>query len=139
MNKTVSERVLLVEDDEQLGRQIVGHLAGDGFEVDWLRDGDDAMLADPQSYGLIVLDLMLPGAYGLDVLKRVRGDSDVPVLILHGRRDEVVPVAHAHKLDDAAVDSALHLYDAGHNDGLDTAPGYWQNIRMFLEASDVLP
>jgi len=84
---SVSERVLLVEDDESLGRQIVGHLEGDGFTVDWIKDGDTALAADPAPYSLVILDLMLPGAYGLDVLKRLREDHDVPVLILSARNE----------------------------------------------------
>ena len=84
---SVSERVLLVEDDESLGRQIVGHLEGDGFLVDWIKDGDTALAADPSPYSLVILDLMLPGAYGLDVLKRLREGHDVPVLILSARNE----------------------------------------------------
>ncbi len=81
----MSERILVVEDDEQLGAQIVERLRSDGYEVEWLRDGSDAARTDPGSYALILLDLMLPGTYGLDVLKRVRKESDVPVLILTAR------------------------------------------------------
>src|SRR5436190_16522981 len=81
----MAERILVVEDDEQLGAQIVERLRGEGFEPTWLRDGDEAARADPSRFVLIVLDLMLPGMYGLDVLKRVRKTSDVPVLILTAR------------------------------------------------------
>lgn len=83
----MTERILLVEDDEALGRQVVGHLEGAGFRVRWLRDGDAALRVAPEDFDLAVLDLMLPGAYGLDVLKRLRADSDLPVLILSARRD----------------------------------------------------
>ncbi len=80
-------RILLVEDDERLGAQIAGHLKAAGFEPTWVKDGDTAMGTAPEPFALIVLDLMLPGAYGLDVLKRVRTRSDVPVLILSARND----------------------------------------------------
>jgi len=83
----VTDRILLVEDDEALGRQVVGHLESAGFAVRWLRDGDEAAREDPAPYALAILDLMLPGAYGLDVLKRLRADSDLPVLILSARHD----------------------------------------------------
>jgi len=83
----VEDKILLVEDDAELGRQVQGHLEEAGYAVDWLRDGDDAMLVDPAPYGLVVLDLMLPGAYGLDVLKHLRERHDVPVLVLSARNE----------------------------------------------------
>ena len=76
---------IVVEDDEQLGGQIVSSLEGEGFEVTWLKDGDAAKKADPASFALVLLDLMLPGTYGLDVLKKIRAVDDVPVLILTAR------------------------------------------------------
>ncbi len=81
----MAERILVVEDDAQLGQQIVERLRGEGYEVEWSRDGSEAAKIDPAGLALIVLDLMLPGTYGLDVLKRVRKKSDVPVLILTAR------------------------------------------------------
>ena len=83
----VQEKILLVEDDESLGRQMVEYLRESGFTPTWLKNGDDALLESPDDYGLMILDLMLPGAYGLDVLKHFRVDSDVPVLVLSARND----------------------------------------------------
>ena len=84
--------VLVVEDDEALGSQIVEHLTKAGFGVEWIKDGDVAVRVDLTGFDLVVLDLMLPGTYGLDVLKRYRKRSDLPVLILSARdetRDKV--------------------------------------------------
>ena len=78
----MTERILLVEDDEPLGRQVVGHLREAGFETGWLRDGGEALAHEYRPYALVILDLMLPGAHGLDVLKRLRERSDTPVLVL---------------------------------------------------------
>jgi len=84
----VTQRILLVEDDESLGRQIAGNLREAGFEPTWLKDGDAAMREPIRPYALVVLDLMLPGAYGLDVLKQIRGSgSSVPVLVLSARNE----------------------------------------------------
>lgn len=78
----MADRILLIEDDEPLARQVVGHLGEAGFETSWLRDGGEALLHDVRPYALVVLDLMLPRAHGLDVLKRIRARSDTPVLVL---------------------------------------------------------
>ena len=80
-------RILLVEDDVALGRQVVGSLRDAGFDPHWIQDGDDAREIRPDDYRLIVLDLMLPGTYGMDLLKRYRAKSEVPVLILSARDD----------------------------------------------------
>lgn len=83
----IHRKILLVEDDENLGRQIVSYLREANFEPTWIRDGTEALGASPDDYGLLILDLMLPGTYGLDVLKHYRVDSDVPVLVLSARND----------------------------------------------------
>jgi fermentation-respiration switch protein FrsA (DUF1100 family) len=67
------------------------------------------------------------------------GGLDVPVLIMHGSEDHIVPVAHARKLHAAAVRSRLHIYEnAGHNDGLADRPEYWADIEAFLIHSGVI-
>jgi two-component system response regulator MtrA len=78
----MSAKILLVEDDEKLGQQIVERLAHLGFAVEWLRDGASALAAEAHGVVLLVLDLMLPGAHGLVVLERWRQRSDAPVLVL---------------------------------------------------------
>ena len=83
----MSDRILLVEDDAALGQQVVDALSRAGFEMHWIQDGDDARNVEPDDYRLIVLDLMLPGTYGMDLLKRYRKKSEVPVLILSARDD----------------------------------------------------
>lgn len=83
----MADRILVIEDDEKLGAQIVGHLEGAGFEPTWIKDGDEARGADLAAFALVILDLMLPGTYGLDLLKLFRKRSDVPVLILSARQD----------------------------------------------------
>jgi two-component system response regulator QseB len=80
-------RILLIEDDRIIGDGIKAGLAKQGFCVDWFTDGthgrDGGLAAD---YDAVVLDLSLPGADGLDILRswRDRGRS-VPVLILTAR------------------------------------------------------
>jgi two-component system response regulator MtrA len=83
----MSAKILLIEDDRNLGEQIVAHLKCYGFEVAWLQDGLAALDADPKEHDLVVLDLMLPGAHGLDILKIYRETSETPVLVLSARNE----------------------------------------------------
>jgi len=84
----VTPRILLVEDDKTLGDQVRRSLTAAGYDVAWIMRADEAMLAPLEGLSLIVLDLMLPGGHGLDVLKHVRGSREqVPVLILSARTE----------------------------------------------------
>ena len=80
-------RLLLVEDDEQLGRGIRKALMRDGDHVDWLTDGAQALAAiRSDNFELIILDLQLPGKDGIAVLKTMRKESiNTPVLIMTAR------------------------------------------------------
>lgn len=80
-------RLLLVEDDEQLGRGIQKALMRDGDHVDWLTDGAEALAAvRAESFELVILDLQLPGMDGIEVLKTLRRESiDTPILIMTAR------------------------------------------------------
>jgi len=79
--------ILVIEDDEALGRQVVQQLEQAGLSVVWWRKGRRIDESDLSEVALIVLDLMLPGLPGLDILKHVREVSDVPVLVLSARQD----------------------------------------------------
>jgi len=83
----MGERILLIEDDPALGMQIVGHFRRAGLETTWLTDGRRVFDGETFELDLLVLDLMLPGPSGLDVLKRFRDRSDAPALILSARND----------------------------------------------------
>src|SRR5690606_29529613 len=80
-------RVLVIEDDTTLGHALQEFLFEQGYAVDWLADGDQALGAVAgQSYDLLLLDLNLPGQSGLDVLHKLRAaNQQVPVLILTAR------------------------------------------------------
>ncbi len=80
-------RLLLVEDDAELARQLTGALGEAGFAVDAVGDGTDAEFrGQTEDYDAIVLDLGLPGMDGLSVLYRWReANRSVPVLILTAR------------------------------------------------------
>ena len=80
-------RILLVEDDADLSRQLKGALADAGYAVDHAADGEEAwFLGDTEPYDVIVLDLGLPKIDGVSVLERWRREGKAtPVLILTAR------------------------------------------------------
>lgn len=80
-------RVLLIEDEEKVSRLIVQSLMADRFAVDVASDGNSGLeMAGTYDYDLIILDLMLPGLSGTEVLRRIRRINErVPVLILTAR------------------------------------------------------
>lgn len=80
-------RILLVEDDPILGRQVADRLVAEGYAVDTAADGDEAAyLGESEPFDAIVLDLGLPRREGLSVLRGWRESGiDVPVLILTAR------------------------------------------------------
>ena len=77
-------RLLLVEDDEMLGKAVKAGLKQDGYTVDWLTDGESALQAlESDDFDVIVLDLGLPGLSGIEVLQRIRQKKNaIPVMIL---------------------------------------------------------
>jgi two-component system response regulator CpxR len=83
------DRVLLVDDDVQLCKLLAERLATEGYTMETVHDGTRGLeLALSMEYALVVLDLMLPGMGGLDVLRRLRKVSPVPVLILTARGED---------------------------------------------------
>lgn len=80
-------RLLLVEDDRALGEGICDGLRQEGYTLDWLQDGINALHAlRHEPFDLVVLDLGLPRLDGIELLRRVRVDGNaVPVLILTAR------------------------------------------------------
>jgi len=80
--------VLVVEDDEAIADVLRRSLRAEGHEVQSAADGAEALLAAERfSPDLVVLDLGLPRLDGIEVLRRIRNDSDVPVLILTARTE----------------------------------------------------
>ena len=86
------ERVLVVDDEPDIVALVAYHLAKAGYRVSTATSGPDALAAAQSELpSLVVLDLMLPGLSGFDVLEQLRGNAstkDVGVLMLTARRDE---------------------------------------------------
>ncbi len=79
-------RVLLVEDEKDLNRVVRKKLERENYSVDSCLDGNDAIdFIDGADYDVVLLDIMLPGADGFEVLKHLREKSDAPVIFLTAR------------------------------------------------------
>ena len=86
----MSSRILLVEDEPAIAEAVEYALEAEGFAVDALGDGEAALAAArDREYDLLVLDLMLPRLSGLEVCRRLRSESAVPILMLTAKDAEV--------------------------------------------------
>ena len=84
-------RHILVVDDEARIREVVQYaLEREGFRIDSVDDGGRALEAiERGSFDLVILDVMLPGMDGLELCRKVRAKSRVPILFLSARADEI--------------------------------------------------
>lgn len=101
----MTQRILLVEDDELIGTLVEVNLQHHGYEVRWARSGEDAMASlDGHLYDAILLDLMLPGIDGLEVAARLRRKGiGTPVLMMTVRGETTSKV----RALDAGIDDYL--------------------------------
>jgi DNA-binding response OmpR family regulator len=84
------EEVLLIDDDVELCSMLTEYLGKNGFRVKTAHRGDTGLKAAQQRpWSLILLDVMLPGIDGFEVLKRIRAESSVNVLLLTARGEDV--------------------------------------------------
>lgn len=83
-------KLLLVEDDRAIAEGLAVTLESEGFEVQWVNDGAAAVEAfDRARPDLVLLDVMLPGMSGTEVCRTLRARSEVPIIMLTARDDEV--------------------------------------------------
>lgn len=81
-------RILIVEDDARISRYLQLELVHEGYEVETAFDGLSGLdTALTGNFDLIILDLMMPGMSGIEVCRRVRRESDVPIIILTAKDD----------------------------------------------------
>src|SRR6187397_446713 len=87
---TDSSTILLVDDEDAVQKLLAYPLERDGFKVVQARDGEEALARfSEERFDLVVLDLMLPKLDGLEVCKRLRSSSSVPIIMLTARDDEL--------------------------------------------------
>ncbi len=83
-------KLLLVDDDRELSSMLKEFLQREGFSVDTAYDGEEGVQrVAAQDYDLVILDVMMPGVNGIEALGRIRLQSQIPVLMLTARGDDV--------------------------------------------------
>lgn len=97
--------ILCIEDDRFIGEMYVRSLKRAGYEVDWMIDGNDGLVAARNKpYDLILLDIMLPERRGTEILETLRGDKDlIPnsriIVMTNFEQDDESRLAMQHKAD----------------------------------------
>lgn len=87
---SVSARILIVDDDSRLVEMLSGYLRGRGYLADACGDGESGLQTLRRAdYDAVILDVMLPGIDGLEVCRRIRAQSQIPVLMLTARGDDM--------------------------------------------------
>ena len=92
-------RILIVEDEKKIARFLELELQHEGYEVQTAGDGRTGLsLALSWEPDLMILDLMLPGLSGIEVCRRLRHDSDLPIIMLTAKDDvsDKVTVSYTH-------------------------------------------
>ena len=98
----MADRILIIEDEEKIARFVELELLHEGYEVEKCGDGRAGLeLAEGGGFSLVLLDIMLPGLNGMELLRRLRRSSDIPVIVLTAR-DAVMDKVSG--LDAGAVD-----------------------------------
>lgn len=84
------KRILIVEDDLSIAELQRDYLELAGFQVDIREDGLEGLRAiEENKYDLLILDIMLPGINGLDILKNIQESKDIPVLMVSAKKEEI--------------------------------------------------
>lgn len=83
-------KILIIDDDEELSELVTEYLSVEGFQTESVHDGESGLKAAASgSYDLAILDVMLPKMNGFDVLRNLRQTSNLPVLMLTARGDDM--------------------------------------------------
>jgi len=82
--------ILLVDDDAELSGMLTEYLTGEGVETTTANNGEDGVTAALSGkFDAVILDIMMPGINGVEVLRRIRQTSSIPVIMLTAKGDDV--------------------------------------------------
>ena len=83
------KQLAIIDDDPEILKLLDQYLTKNSFEVDAFTDGESFLREDCSKYSLIILDIGLPGIDGLEVCKRVRQNSNIPIIMLTAASDDL--------------------------------------------------
>ena len=83
------KQLAIIDDDPEILKLLDQYLTKNGFEVEAFTDGESFLKKDVNKFNLIVLDIGLPGIDGLEVCKRVRQNSNIPIIMLTAASDDL--------------------------------------------------
>nr|WP_320048893.1 response regulator transcription factor [uncultured Desulfuromonas sp.] len=83
------EKLLIIDDDSELCELLCDYLGNEGFSVSCVHDGPRGASQAVEGYDLVILDVMLPGMNGFDVLRQIRQSCEVPVVMLTARGEDI--------------------------------------------------
>ena len=110
----MADRILIVEDEEKLNRMIELELKYEGYETGKTLDGRTGLdMALSGGYDLVLLDIMLPGLNGLEVLRRIRKENERLPVILLTARDTTARETPARRATSWAVTLGLRGFIGG--------------------------
>ena len=130
-------RILLAEDERSLSRAVIALLQKNNYAADAVFDGEEALsYLEAGNYDAVILDIMMPGADGFQVCRKLRQKSDIPVIFLTARTaeedqlkgfqlnaDDYVTKPFSLPVLKARVEALMHRYKGRSTDQLLTAPG----------------
>jgi two-component system response regulator CpxR len=133
-----TQRILVIDDDVELCQLLANYLAHDGFKATAVHNGNEGVVkALSGDFALVILDLMLPGMDGAEVLSRIRLRSGLPVIMLSARgedtdriqgleggADDYVPKPFNPRELSARIHSVLRRFSAVQNPAIGSAPGH---------------
>ena len=115
----MAKKVLVVDDEKLIVKGIRFSLEQDGMEVDCAYDGEEALsMAKEKEYDMILLDLMLPKLDGLSVCQQIREFSNVPIVMLTAKGEDMDQILGLQLAADAAQSEK------------DQARGGWRGLRL---------
>lgn len=147
-------RILIVEDDADINRILTRIMQKQGYETVQAFSGTEAWLrlsaGEEPEYSLILLDLMLPGMMGEELLNRIRQKSEVPVIVLSAKTaledrvnllelgaDDYLTKPFAQEEVVARVNRALHRYHRFCRENADTEKLIYRNLELIPSAREV--
>jgi DNA-binding response OmpR family regulator len=130
-------RILVIDDDVELCQLLTNYLAHDGFHTEAVHDGIQGLeRALSGEFALVILDLMLPGMDGTEVLSRIRSRSGLPIIMLSARgedadrihgleggADDYVPKPFNPRELSARIHSVLRRFSGTQNPAVGSSPG----------------